>query len=257
MITLHYRKKQTWLNARKDYITGTDAATIVGLNPYKTNVELYYSKKVKGIKDNFDSVKMKRGRSMEKPLIDLFSIDHNDLTVTIPRPNTLYVNDDETSGAKNILAGSFDALLYDNVKQTNGFLEIKTTKTPHIFISDLKATIGAKKFFRCEDIPTIYQYQIAHYFLVNPEFSFCYLVMHMWEWQISAFVIKTFYIVKTFNPTRLMDAEMGDYLDIDLDKLLKAEAKFYRELKDNKLPKRKNPKEDESLEMTLQEEQND
>jgi len=36
--------KEEWLEERKNGIGGSDAATILGLNPYKTNIDLWEEK---------------------------------------------------------------------------------------------------------------------------------------------------------------------------------------------------------------------
>ena len=42
MKTLSSREK--WLEARSNYIGGSDASAVIGLNPYKTNLELWQEK---------------------------------------------------------------------------------------------------------------------------------------------------------------------------------------------------------------------
>ena len=39
-----FENREKWLEARKNHIGGSDASACLGLNPYKTNVELWEEK---------------------------------------------------------------------------------------------------------------------------------------------------------------------------------------------------------------------
>lgn len=38
------KSREEWLAARKNYIGGSDASAVLGMNPYKTNLELWKEK---------------------------------------------------------------------------------------------------------------------------------------------------------------------------------------------------------------------
>ncbi len=59
-----------WLEARRNYITATDAGTIMGLNPYETPLQLYW-KKVTGTETKQNKA-MKRGLDLEPAARDCF-----------------------------------------------------------------------------------------------------------------------------------------------------------------------------------------
>ena len=59
-----------WLEARRNLITATDAAPIMGLSPWKTALELYYEK-ING-RQTFQTVAMKRGLELEPEARQLF-----------------------------------------------------------------------------------------------------------------------------------------------------------------------------------------
>ena len=43
MVTMTtFKDRNEWLEGRKGRIGGSDAACIVGMNPYKTNIELFF-----------------------------------------------------------------------------------------------------------------------------------------------------------------------------------------------------------------------
>ena len=62
-----------WLEKRKNYIGGSDASAVVGMNPYKSNVELWLEKTGKVVpKDISDKPYVKYGTEAEKYLRELF-----------------------------------------------------------------------------------------------------------------------------------------------------------------------------------------
>ena len=66
-----------WLENRKKGIGGSDAAAILGISPFKTNVDLYLEKTGQKIPEDIsDEEKVKYGHDAEDPLRILFMIDH-------------------------------------------------------------------------------------------------------------------------------------------------------------------------------------
>ena len=63
--------KLTWLRYRKMGITGTDAASICGLNPYKSAVQVFHDKTTDEIEE-FDNEAMRQGRDMEDYIASRF-----------------------------------------------------------------------------------------------------------------------------------------------------------------------------------------
>ena len=55
---------EEWLNYRKMGLTGTDAACICGLNPYKSAMQVFIDKTTDEIED-FDNESMRQGRDLE------------------------------------------------------------------------------------------------------------------------------------------------------------------------------------------------
>ena len=56
--------REEWLELRRQSIGGSDAASVVGLNPWKSRFTLFYDKKNK-IEDAADNEKMRQGRDLE------------------------------------------------------------------------------------------------------------------------------------------------------------------------------------------------
>ena len=66
----------SWLNARHG-IGGSDASAVLGLNPYKTNTELYLEKTgQRTAPDISDKDYVKYGHDAEPLLRSLFALDH-------------------------------------------------------------------------------------------------------------------------------------------------------------------------------------
>lgn len=71
----------SWLNARHG-IGGSDASAVLGLNPYKTNIELYLEKTgQRTAPDISDKDYVKYGHDAEPLLRSLFALDHPEYKV--------------------------------------------------------------------------------------------------------------------------------------------------------------------------------
>ena len=70
---------EEWLELRKQGITGTDVGTLLGVNPYESAYALYH-KKLGLIDDRVpDNNRMKLGRYLETPLLEMFQDNHPEL----------------------------------------------------------------------------------------------------------------------------------------------------------------------------------
>ena len=56
---------EEWLKYRKMGVTGTDASSICGLNPYKSALQIFIDKTTDNI-DIFDNEAMRQGRELEE-----------------------------------------------------------------------------------------------------------------------------------------------------------------------------------------------
>lgn len=114
------RNHESWLKNRKKYIGGSDVACILGLNPWKTNVQLYREKK--GIvkpDDLSDNPLVLYGSQAERHIRALFELDHPNLTVEYV-PNNSWHNAEFPFAAASLDGWSTD----ENGRK--GILEIKT-----------------------------------------------------------------------------------------------------------------------------------
>lgn len=195
---------EKWLQERKKGIGGSDASAVLGLNPYKTNVQLWEEKT--GRKREDDSISnlacVKYGKEAEAPLRALFELDH-------PQYKIDY---DEFRVYRNpiypFIQGTLDGALTDRITGRQGVLEIKTTEI-------LSSTQREK--WRDDHIPDNYYIQCLHYLLVTG-FDFVILKAQL-KYQYGDSLSLT-----TKHYTIERETVKGD-----LDMLLKAEIKFWTE----------------------------
>lgn len=117
---VRYRNREQWLKARKRFIGGSDVSCILGLNPYKTNVQLFREKKGLVEPDDLsDNPLVQYGTNAEEHIRALFSLDRSDLKVEYIKDNS-WRNTDYP-----FAAASLDGWTTDS-EGRKGILEIKT-----------------------------------------------------------------------------------------------------------------------------------
>lgn len=142
--------REDWLAARSGRIGGSEAAAVVGLNPYMSNTDLWEIKTGRRkAEDISDKPYVKYGHDAEPYLRMLFSIDHPKYRVGYAE-NNLFVN------AKFPWAhASLDGWLLDSDGRL-GILEIKTTS--------ILQSMQKEKWN--DRIPDNYYLQVLHYMMV-------------------------------------------------------------------------------------------
>lgn len=146
---LHSRAE--WLEKRKSFIGGSEAACIIGMNPYQTNVELWELKtgrrKAEDISDN---PYVRYGTNAESFLRELFALD-------FPRYKVEYTEHNMWLNSEYPFAhASLDGWLTDCYGR-HGILEIKTTNIQN----------GAMAERWKGRIPDKYYCQVLHYLMVT------------------------------------------------------------------------------------------
>jgi putative phage-type endonuclease len=152
--------KAEWLKERQKGIGGSEAAAILGMNPYMSNVELWEYKTGRREREEKDSPYMEYGREAERPLIELFGLDYPRYKAIMSEPYRLQRNEEYP-----FMLGTVDAELFEEGTKKKGFLEVKTT---NILAS------GQKEQWN-ERVPQNYYVQCLHYLLVNPDYEYFYL----------------------------------------------------------------------------------
>lgn len=191
----------SWLNARHG-IGGSDASAVLGLSPYKTNVDLYLEKIGQRIPADISGEDYVRyGHDAEPLLRSLFALDH-------PEYQVEYFGDNMIRNEKYPWAhASLDGELTDQDGR-KGILEIKTTNILQ----------GMQREKWKDQIPDNYYIQVLHYLLVT-EYDFVELraqLKSVWQGQIR---LET----KDYHIERLEAEE-------DIEILKQAEEEFWQKV---------------------------
>lgn len=114
-----FQSRSEWLEGRKKTIGGSDAAAILGLSSWMTNIELWELKTGRTERKEVSNPLMTYGQEAEEYLRELFRLDHPNLKVFY-EPNNLFLNP-----AYPWAHASLDGWLEDDYGR-RGVLEIKT-----------------------------------------------------------------------------------------------------------------------------------
>lgn len=143
---------EDWLHARSGRIGGSDAAAILGCNPWMTNVQLWKYKTGKAKqKDISDKEVVKYGNNAEPLLRQLFALDFPQYEV-LYEENNIFFNDKMPWAH-----ASLDGWLVDKETGRKGILEIKT--------SNIIQSLQKEKWKN--RIPDNYYIQVLHYLMVT------------------------------------------------------------------------------------------
>lgn len=206
MIQLNDRAE--WLEARKNRIGGSDAACIVGMNPYRSNVELWEIKTGQvEAEDISDKPYVKYGTEAEARLRALFALDFPQFKVSYEE-NNMWLNDKYP-----FAHASLDGWLEDEDGR-KGILEIKTT--------NILQSMQKEKWKN--RIPDNYFIQVLHYLMVT-EFDFAILKAQL-KYDYDGDIMLT---------TKHYKIERDEVKD-DIEYLQKAEKDFYSAIKEKRRP---------------------
>lgn len=198
-----------WLEARSHYIGGSDAAAVLGLNPYKSNLELWQEKTGLVVPEDIsEKPYVKYGHAAEGYLREMFALDFPEYEVTYAK-NNIWLND-----AVPFAHASLDGWLMDQGGR-RGILEIKTT---NILQSMQKETWNRR-------IPDNYYVQVLHYLMVT-EFDFAILKAQLkYEFPGGDIMLQT-------RHYKIERSEVED----DISYLARNEADFWRNVQAKKKP---------------------
>ena len=149
---------EEWLKSRSGQIGGSDASACVGMNPYKSNVELWEEKTGCRIPEDISGKDyVVYGTRAEYYLREMFALDFPEYQVTY-QENNMFLND-----AYPWMHASLDGELVDQDGR-HGILEIKTT--------NILQSMQREKWH--DRIPDNYYCQVLHYLAVT-EYDFAVL----------------------------------------------------------------------------------
>ena len=207
MLTMSSREE--WLAKRTSYIGGSDAACIVGLNPWKSNVQLWDEKTGRSRPDDISGKSfVKYGNEAEEHLRALFALDYPRYKVEY-QPHNLWLND-EYPWAHS----SLDGWLVDKETGRRGVLEIKTTNILH----------SMQKEKWDHRIPDGYFCQVLHYLAVTG-----------FDFAILKAQLRYDYDGEIFLNTKHYEIERAE-VEADIEYLMDAERRFADCIKADRQP---------------------
>ncbi len=200
--------REEWLQARAGRIGGSDASAILGMNPYRTNIELWQIKTGQLVPEDIsDKPYVKYGTEAEQYLRELFKLDFPEYQVCYEE-NNMFLNDKYPFGHS-----SLDGWLIDQ----NGRLGIWECKTTNILQSMQKEKWDHR-------IPDNYYIQILHYLLIT-EFDFAILKAQL----------KSEFGGEIYIQTKHYKIERSE-VQADIDLLEASERKFWKQVQERRRP---------------------
>lgn len=200
--------RDRWFSKRSNYIGGSDAASIIGMNPYRNNVDLWEIKTGRVAQEDIsDKPYVRYGTLAEEHLRALYALDY-------PQYKVLYVENNMFLNDKYPFAhASLDGWLLDP-NGRKGILEIKTTNILNSAMKD-----------KWKDrIPDNYYVQVLHYLMVT-EFDFVELKAQL-KYDIDG---------EIFEMTKHYHIERSD-VEEDIKYLAEQEEKFWKYVRDEIRP---------------------
>ena len=208
MIQLSTREE--WLKHRSKFIGGSDCASIVGENPWKSNTDLWLEKTgQKEPSDISDNPNVKFGIDAEPIIRELFKLNY-------PQYEVLYVENNSWINDKYPFAAvSHDGWLIDS-NGRNGVWECKT--------SEIVSSMAKEKWK--DKIPTNYYCQLLHSLMVREDCEFAVLTALLtWRYDDK----EVYQQLKNYHIER---AEVED----DIKYLAEEEAKFWEQVQTKTRP---------------------
>lgn len=208
MIIADPKTYDEWLECRKNGIGGSDAACVMGLNKYKSNLQLWREKA--GIlqpKDISDKPAIIYGKKAESYLRELFSLDFPNFKIEY-HEYRMYANDEYP-----FIYATLDGELIDEICK-KGILEIKTTT--------INNSVQWSEWD--ERIPDNYYIQVLHQMLATG-YEFVILKAH----------IRYFKNGDLYTSTRHYKIDRDDEKE-SMKILLNAEIKFWEHVKNKSEP---------------------
>ena len=170
-----------WLENRKDGLGGSDSSAILGISPFKTNIDLWLEKTGQKVpRDISDDEKVKYGHDAEDSIRNLFMLDHPEYELFHNEYMIL------RSNKYPFLQASLDGELTEIETGKRGILEIKTTEIMN------KQMLDEWK----NGIPNHYYTQCLHYLIVTG-YDFVWLRAELkFAWDMNRKEIRDYYFTK-------------------------------------------------------------
>ncbi len=199
--------REEWLQNRQR-IGGSDASAILGMNPYRTNIELWQIKTGQMVPEDIsDKPYVKYGTQAEEHLRELFKLDFPEYQVFYEE-NNMWLNDKYP-----FAHASLDGWLLDQDGR-KGVWECKTT--------NILQSMQKEKWK--DRIPDNYYIQLLHYLMVT-EFDFAVLKAQL----------KSEFNGEIYLQTKHYKIERAE-VQADIEYLESSEREFWKQVQERKRP---------------------
>ena len=207
-ITLEHNSPE-WLAFRQHGIGGSDASAVLGVNPWKSNEELWEEKvgerAPKVITGNHA---VQYGKDAEELLTALFALDFPEFQVNLVK-STVF-------SADGFMFASLDGELTERESGRKGILEVKT--------ADIFSSMSKERW--ANKIPQNYYIQILHYLIVTG-YDFAVLKAQLKSEQNGILYLQTRHY--------LVDAA-DEAVQTDMEYLYNAEKEFWESVQKKEKP---------------------
>ena len=205
------RTHEEWLEKRKLGIGASDAGTIIGVNKWKNNVDLWKEKVgIQEAEDISHKPYVQYGHDAEPHLRALFALDHPELRVTYESPYKMIFSDEIP-----FVFATPDGELEELATGRRGGLEVKTTEIMNP--QQWKEWDGR--------IPQQYYAQVCHQFIATG-WEFVYLIVQI-KWYTREGELRK--MIKEYRIER--HEVLGD-----IEYLKDGEIKFWRHVQTKQEP---------------------
>ena len=160
-----YDNEDDWHKLREKRIGGSDIGAILGVNPYKSIIDVYIDKTEGSTFKGNEATHW--GHMLEGTVIKEFASKHNELIV-YEAPYSI---------VDNFFIANLDSVLKDKETGDYGVLEIKTT------------SIWNKKEWEEDTIPQSYYAQVQHYLMLTG-YKFAYIAVLIGGQQYKEFKVE-------------------------------------------------------------------
>lgn len=208
-----FKDEEEWLSGRMNGIGGSDASSVIGVNPYKSNIELFEEKTGRRIPEDIsEKPYVIFGKKAEVHIREIFKLEYPQYQVDYHEFRILQ------SLEYPFMQASLDGELTDQDGR-RGILEIKT--------ANILQSMQREKWKG--GIPENYYAQVLHYLLVTG-YDFVVLKARLktqWDWEVRAQL--NHYVIERQE------------VEEDLEYLLQEEIKFWKYVESGKMPPAKLP----------------
>lgn len=205
------KDREEWLHHRSKYIGGSDAACIIGLNPWKSNVDLWKEKKGLVVPEDISSKPyVQFGVNAEPIMRELFQLNYPQYKVEYEENNS-WMNDKYPFAAV-----SHDGWITEIATGRKGVWECKAT--------EIVSSMGREKW--AGKIPDNYYCQLLHSLLVREDCEFAHLTALLtYKYQDK----ELYQQIKNYHIER---SEVAD----DIAYLAEKESEYYESLQSGRCP---------------------